>query len=78
LVGYRGLVTERRTGSDPALYISDQLPADWREREQLALERLFDAAGRRPTEAERAKAEEIAVAAERWRARRSRGPGSTR
>ncbi|MGH3679791.1 MAG: hypothetical protein ACRDT2_05980 [Natronosporangium sp.] len=71
-------MTERRTGSDPALYVSDQPPADWRERERAALKRLFDAVGRRPTKDERAKAEEIAVAAEQWRARRSGGSDSAR
>ncbi|MGH3682331.1 MAG: hypothetical protein ACRDT2_19015 [Natronosporangium sp.] len=71
-------MTERRTGSDPGLYVSDQPAADWQERERAALERLFEAVGRQPTKAERAKAEEIAAAAEQWRARRSGGSGSTR
>jgi hypothetical protein len=71
-------VTGRRTGGDPAHISGGQPPADWRERERLALERLFEAAGRRPTGAERAKAEEIAAAAEQWRTRRPHRPGPTR
>jgi hypothetical protein len=71
-------VTGHPTGGDPAPHAGGQPPAGWRERERLALERLFQAAGRPPTGAERAKAEEITAAAEQWRTRRPPRPGPPR
>jgi hypothetical protein len=41
-----------------------ELPSDWREREHTAVKRLFEAVGRRPTEAELTKVQEIVDAAE--------------
>jgi hypothetical protein len=41
-----------------------ELPSDWREPEHTAVKRLFEAVGRRPTEAELTKVREIVDAAE--------------